>query len=91
MSQTDQPQDDGIRTEDLGYGQGANPQHAGGLGATLPGNDITPTGTGEQVVDEVIDGAGLGTLPEGSQTPSTKPTTNTSSGSPSVNSPGPNA
>jgi hypothetical protein len=87
MSETN---DDGIRSEDLGYGRGANPQGGGGLGTALPGaaGGTPPTGTGEQVVDDVIDGASLETLPEGSQTPSTKPTTNTSSGSPAVNSPG---
>lgn len=90
MSDTD---DDGIRSEDLGYGDGANSQHAGGLGASLPGatEGAPPTGTGNQVVDDVIDEASLSTLPEGSGTPSTKPTSNTSSGSPEVNSPGPSA
>ena len=90
MSDTE---DDGIRSEDLGYGDGAKAQQAGGLGASLPGaaEGTPPTGTGNQVVDDVIDEATLSTLPEGNGTPSTKPTSNTSSGSPDVNSPGPSA
>ena len=80
---------DGIRTEDLGYGGGANAQQGGGLGAALPGVGGPPTGTGEQVVDEAIDGASLETQPEGNHTPQTKPTSNTSSGSPAANSPAP--
>ena len=93
MSDTDQPaniepNDDGIRTEDLGYGGGAPAQQGGGLGAALPDIGGPPTGTGEQVVDHAIDGASLETQSEGNQTPQTKPTTNTSSGSPAVNSPG---
>ena len=83
--------DDGIRSEDLGYGEGAKAQQGGGLGTALPGaaGGTPPTGTGEQVVDDVIDEASLETLPEGNSTPQTKPTSNTSSGSPDVNSPGP--
>lgn len=81
MSTTDEPQDDGIRTEDLGYGEGAKPQHAGGLGATLPGTGITPTGTGAEITD-ATDDATLGTLPEGSGTPSTRNTATTSGGDP---------
>lgn len=81
-----EPQDterdnDGIKSEDLGYGAGAKPQHAGGLGATLPGNDITPTGTGAEVTD-ATDDATLSTLPEGSGTPSTRNTATTSGGDP---------
>jgi hypothetical protein len=72
MSDTDHD-GDGIRTQDLGYGEGADPAHGGGLGAALPATGTPATGTGEQVVD---DG-------------DTKPTSNTSSGSPSANSPAP--
>ena len=70
--------DDGIRTEDLGYGEGAQAQQGGGLGTALPaaGGGTPPTGTGDQVVDTELDEA------------ATKPTSNTSSGSPAVNSPG---
>lgn len=81
MSDHPEPQDDGIRTEDLGYGDGPEAQHAGGLGATLPGDGITPTGTGAEVTD-ATDEATLGTLPEGSGTPSTRNTATTSGGDP---------
>lgn len=81
MSKTDEPQDDGIHTEDLGYGKGPNPQHAGGLGAALPGTDTVPTGTGSEITD-ATDDATLGTLPEGSGTPSTRNTATTSGGDP---------
>jgi hypothetical protein len=80
MSDThdDARDDDGIRTQDLGYGdQPGDAQGGGGLGTALPGvAGSPPTGTGEQVVDSDLDEA------------ATKPTSNTSSGSPAVNSPG---